>query len=149
MVNVLSMRFDILMPAILFIVTVAALFLSKRAEPKLKATVEEREFGYRDIALLVGMIAVAVSVIVFIPQFAITAVFLFSYSSLLFTVTYAFSDMHTKKATLFCTVFILASVLAATAGFLGVFPSDMRVFGTLSFAALAVSASTFSRRLIQ
>ena len=43
------------------------MYLSKKAEPRLKETVEERELGIRDIALLVAMIAVLVSVITFIP----------------------------------------------------------------------------------
>jgi hypothetical protein len=134
------MRFDILMPAILFVVTLMAMFLNKRVEAKLKATVEDREFGSRDVVLLVTMIAVMVSVIVFVPQMAIMALFLFSYSSLLFMVSYAFSDMSARRVTLFCAGFIIASVSAGIIGFLSVFPSGLRIYGTLAFAALASSA---------
>ena len=91
------MNFDVLMPSILFAVTVVALFLESKAERKLKSTVEEREFKNRDVLLLILVIGIGVSVVVFVPQMAILAIFLFSYSSLLFTVSYAFSDMKTKR----------------------------------------------------
>ena len=133
------MYFDILMPTILFIVTLAAMFLSKKAEPKLKATVEEREFRNRDVALLVAMITVAVSIIVFIPSMAILAVFLFSYSSLLFTVTYAYSDMKPKRVTLFCSGFIVASVLAGVAGLLGVLSPALQAYGDAVFTVIAIA----------
>ncbi len=132
------MHFDILMPAILFVVTVAAMFLGMKAEKKLKATVEEREFQNRDVALMVAMIAVAVSIIIFIPSMAIMAVFLFSYSSLLFTVSYAFSDMKPKRITLYCACFMFSSLIAAIASFLGVLPEAFRLYGVLAFSTLAV-----------
>jgi hypothetical protein len=135
------MNFDILMPAILFAVTFVAMFLGKRAESKLKDTVEEREFKPRDTALLVVMIAVALTVVLFIPSMAIMALFLFSYSSLLFTVSYAFSDMRGRRMMLYCGVFIIAGILAGAAGFLGVIPQDLRIYGTLAFAGLAICAS--------
>ena len=100
------------MPAILFAVTLVAMFLGKKAEKKLESTLERREFKNRDVALLVAMMAVAVSIVVFVPSMAIMALFLFSYSSLLFTVSYAFSDMRKKRMTLYCGVFIIISVLA-------------------------------------
>jgi len=131
------MRFDVLFPTLLFVVTLVAMFLSRKAESKLKATVEERELGNRDVALLVAMIAVLVSIIAFIPQMAIMALFLFSYSSLLFTVSYAFSDFEKQRMKLYCGVFILVSALAAVAAFFGVVPDDLRVYGTVAFAALA------------
>jgi hypothetical protein len=129
------MNFDILVPLILFIVTVVALSLGKKAERKLKATVEEREFKNRDVALLVVIIAVAVSIIAFIPEMAIMAVFLFSYSSLLFTVSYAFSDLKPKRMALFCGIFIIVSDLCI--GSLGSLPDALRVAGTLAFGIFA------------
>jgi hypothetical protein len=131
------MHFDILMPIILFVVTLGAMLIGRKAESKLKATVEEREFKNRDVALLVGMIAVAVSVVVFIPSLALLGLFLFSYSSLLFTVTYAFSNLKTHRITLYCVGFIVASIIAGAAGFIGVIPSDLRFYGILAFALFA------------
>jgi hypothetical protein len=130
----LFMNFDILMPSILFFVTLAAVFIGKKAEKKLKATVEEREFKNRDTALLVGVIAVAVSVIVFIPSLALLALFLFSYSSLLFTVTYAFSSFRAHRVTLYCFGFIVVSLLAIVAGFLDIMPAELKFYGILAFA---------------
>ena len=134
------MYFDVLMPLILFVVTVAAMLLSQKAEAKLKATVEGREFKNRDSALLVVMIAVAGSVVLFVPDLAILVLFLFSYCSLLFTVSYTFSDMKKKRVTLYVGIFIIASVVAGAAGFLGVLPAELRVYGTLAFAGLASCA---------
>jgi hypothetical protein len=143
------MYFDILMPTILFIVTLAAVLLGTKAESKLKTTVEEREFRNRDVALMVVMIAAAVSVVVFIPSMAIMAVFLFSYSSLLFTVSYAFSGMKIDRLTMYCGVFIGASLLAAVAGFLGLLAVELRLYGLLAFggfAACSFFAMIYARR---
>jgi hypothetical protein len=133
------MNFDVLMPTILFVVTMTAVFLGRKGETKLKSTVEGREFKTRDTAVMVIMIAVAVSVVMFVPSMAIMALFLFSYCSLLFTVSYAFSDMKQKRMTAFIAGFILASVVAGAVGFF-IIPSDLRVFGTLSFACFATLA---------
>jgi hypothetical protein len=138
------MYFDILMPAILFTVTFTAMFLSKKAETKLKATVEEREFRHRDIIMLVAMIAVAVSLIAFIPGIAILAIFLFSYSSLLFTFTYAYSDMKLKKLTLYCSGFIITSIIAIIAGFSGILSPELLLNGELSFPILTVAFTILS-----
>ncbi len=131
------MNFDILMPTILFAVTVVALFLGRKAEARLKAAVEEREFKTRDTILLVTMIAVAVSIVVFVPSMAIMAVFLFSYSSLLFMVSYVFSDLKINRLSIYCGIFAVASIIASLASFLGVIPSELRLYGVLSFAILA------------
>ena len=79
------LSFDVTMPAALFVVTLVAMLLNRRIEGKLKTTFEEREIRKREAILFVVMISVAVSVIAFVPQMAITVVFLFSYSTLLFT----------------------------------------------------------------
>jgi hypothetical protein len=127
------MNFDILMPTILFLVTLTAMYIGRKAESRIKATVEEREFKNRDTALMVAMIAVAVSVIVFIPSMALLGLFLFSYSSLLFTVSYAFSNLKAHRVTLYCVGFMLASIVAGGAGFLGVMPVDLTFYGILAF----------------
>ena len=134
------MQFDILFPMLLFTVTLVSMFLSKKAEAKLKTIVEEKEFRTRDVALLVALIGVSVSIIVFIPQMAIMAVFLFSYSTLLFTVSYAFSDMSGKRLALFCSATIIAAMVAGILGFYGFFPSELRTYGIIAFATLTVAA---------
>jgi hypothetical protein len=132
------MHFDILMPLILFFVTLAAMILGRRAEQKIKATVEEREFKNRDVALLVAMIVVAVSVVAFIPSIAIIGLFLFSYSSLLFTISYAFSNLKIRRMTIYCAGFAVASFLAVVAGFLGVMPPELTLPGILAFSILGI-----------
>ncbi len=102
------MYFDITMPVALFAVVTVAMLLNGRIEKKLKSTIEEREFRARDAILLVAMISVTVSVIVFVPKLAIMAVFLFAYSTLLFTFSYVFSNVEKRKAQLFMTGFIAA-----------------------------------------
>lgn len=134
------MRFDILFPMLLFAVTLVGMFLSRKAESKLKTVIEEREFRNRDVALLVALIGVSVSIIIFVPQMAIMAVFLFSYSTLLFTISYAFSDMSKRRLTLFCSVNSIAAAVAGAVGFSGFFMSELRVYGILAFAILAGGA---------
>jgi len=131
------MHFDVLMPAILFTVTLAAIYLGRKAESKLKSTVEEREFKTRDTILLVAMIAVAISIVVFIPSLAIMGLFLFSYSSLLFTVSYTFSDLKINRLRLYLGGLAAASTLAAISGYLGVLPAELRLLGVASFVSLA------------
>ncbi|MCW4018307.1 MAG: hypothetical protein NWF00_06475 [Candidatus Bathyarchaeota archaeon] len=136
----MSMRFDILMPTILFLVTLVAMTLGRRAESKLKATVEDREFKNRDVALMAAMIAVAISIVMFIPSLALIALFMFSYSSLLFTVSYAFSDLKPHLTTFYCVGFIVVGLLAIAAAFLGVVPVDLQFYAILAFASFAVLA---------
>ena len=134
------LTFDVAMPLTLFLVTLAALLLSNRVEGKLKATLEEREFGTRDTILLVVLVGVAVSVVVFVPQMALIALFMFSYTSLLFTFSYLFSAMNKKKALLFISAFLAASLVVGTIALLGIFSSDFMFYGGLAACVLAVFA---------
>lgn len=131
------MNFDITMPVALFAVVIVAMLLNGRVEKKLKGTIEEREFRARDAILLVAMISVTVSVIVFVPKLAIMAVFLFAYSTLLFTFSYVFSSVEKRKAQLFLTGFIAASLVAGTVGVLNVFADGLMIYRTLVFYSFA------------
>ena len=134
------LTFDVAMPFALFLVTLAALLLSKRVEGKLKSTFEAREFRTRDTILLVVLISVAVSVVVFVPQMALIALFMFSYASLLFTFSYLFSGLHKKKALLFISAFLFASLVVGTVALLGPFAGDFLFYGGLAAYCLAVFA---------
>jgi presenilin-like A22 family membrane protease len=101
------MHFDIGMPLTLFFVTLLSMFLNRKTEGKLKSSLEEREFAVKDVILLVAAMAGTVSVIVFVPQMAIMALFLFSYSTLLFSITYIFSNKRWYLAVLSPAIFIL------------------------------------------
>ena len=134
------MYFDIVMPLALFGVTLAAMLLNSRIEGKLKNTIEERELRTRDLILLVAMISIMVSVIVFIPQLAIMAVFLFSYSTLLFTFSYVFSRIPTMKVQLFCAAIGLVSMAAGVVGLLHFSSSSLMVYGIGAFFGLSAFA---------
>lgn len=82
------MSFDIVVPSTLFVLTALSVYLYPKLEAKVKAILEERKFRMRDVALLVVLMGVAVTVMVFIPAYAILALFLIFYSIALFTFTY-------------------------------------------------------------
>src|SRR3990170_7517348 len=122
------LTFDVAMPLMLFAVTLAALLLSKRVEPKLKTTFEEREFRARDAVIFVVMITVAVSVVVFAPQMALVGVFLFSYCALLFTFSYLFSGLPKRRAQVFFLGIGLAGLAAGAVALLNVFGGGLGMF---------------------
>lgn len=134
------MNFDITMPLALFAVTAVAMLLNKRVEGKLKASLEKREFRTRDTILFVAIISAAVSIIVFVPQMTIMMVFLFSYSTLLFTFSYLFSNMQKRKAQLFCAVFGIASLAAGTVAILDPLADSLMFYGGLATYGLAAFA---------
>ena len=104
---------DLAMPTALFIVITLAMFLNKRVEKKLVATVEQKEFKTRDIILLVVFMAVMISIIAFtsminpgglVPN-VLLLVFLTSYSMLLFTFSYVFTNLTRMRAQLISAAF--------------------------------------------
>lgn len=130
------MYFDIAMPLVLFMVTLVAVLLDEKVEGKLKGAFEEKKFGVRDAILLVAAISVTVSLIVFIPQGAITIMFLFAYSMVLFMFTYLFSDFPKNKAKFFCIVFLLVSFLAAIFCLFNFGTDEMITYGAFAFFGL-------------
>ena len=132
------LTFDIAMPLMLFAVTMAALLLSKRVEGRLKSTLEEREFKPRDTVLFVVLIAVAVSVVVFIPELALIALFLFSYSSLLFTFSYLFSGLSKKRIVLLESVFAVVSLVVGIVALFGPFVGASVFYAGIAAFGLAV-----------
>lgn len=71
---------------------------------------------------------------------AIIAVFLFSYSTLLFTFSYVFSGMRKKRAQLFCLGFGFASLAAGTAALLDPLADSLMFYGGVALLALAAFA---------
>jgi hypothetical protein len=139
---------DVAMPLMLFAVTLAALLFSGRVEPRLKTTFEEREFKTRDAVLFVVLIAVAVSIVVFVPQMALIAVFLFSYCSLLFTFSYLFSNLTKRKAQIFFLGVGLATLASGAVALLNVYGDSLLMFyGGL--AALVLAAFAFGAVLVE
>jgi hypothetical protein len=134
------MYFDVTMPLALFAVTVAAMLLNKRVEGKLKTSFEEKELRARDAVLLVAVISALVSVVVFVPQMTIMAIFFFSYCTLLFTFSYFFSNIQKRKAQLFCSVFGIAGLAAGTVAVLDPFADSLMFYGALTAYGLAAFA---------
>jgi len=106
------MYFDIAMPLTLFGVTMLSLFLNGKVEDKLHSTLEEREFGTKDVVLLVGLMAVMISLIAVVRQLSLilTVLFMFAYSMILFIFTYLFSKNHWYVAAIPPAVFVLLYV---------------------------------------
>jgi hypothetical protein len=142
------LTFDVSMPLTLFAVTLVALWLSKRVEPKLKTTFEEREFKTRDAVLFVVLIAVAVSIVVFVPEMALVAVFLFSYCALLFTFSLLFSNLSKRRAQVFFLGISLAGLVAGVVALLYgtgslMFYGGLAALGLAAFAFVAVLYEQF------
>ena len=106
------MYFDIAMPLTLLAVVLVSLFLNEKTENKLKNTMQERQLGVWDAAMLVGVMAVMVYLIIFVREITLIlmVLFLFAYSTLLFTFSYLFSKNRWYVGVIPPAVFILLFV---------------------------------------
>jgi hypothetical protein len=128
---------DLAMPIALFLTIIVAMLLNKRVEGRLMSTVEKKEFKTRDILLFVAFIVVMISVIAYtsivnpggITGNILLVLFLSSYSMLLFTFSYVFSNT-TRTRVQIISVGFGAVALA---------------FGLASFAAPLTDAYTVVR----
>jgi len=102
-------KFDLTMPLTLLTVTFASMFLYPKIENKLKGAFEETEFQVRDAVLLVGAMAVMITLIVVVRQLSIVLVilFLFAYSLLLYTFGYLLANKRWYIGVIAPAVFIL------------------------------------------
>ncbi len=85
------MKYDVLLPLILFFVSLITLFLYEKSALKVKSLFGENKFRTRDAVLIVLLMGIMVTVIAFIPQLAIMALILFVYALFLFLFTYILS----------------------------------------------------------
>ncbi|MEM3824359.1 MAG: hypothetical protein QXH87_05435 [Candidatus Bathyarchaeia archaeon] len=131
------MYFDFAMPLTLFLVTLVAMLLNDKVERKLKGVFEEKKFGFLDALLLIGAISITVWLIVFIPQMAVMIVFLFAYSTLLFTFTYIFSSFGKFGAKLFCMAFLIVAFLISTITLFTFIENNTVVYGVPTFFGLS------------
>lgn len=114
---------DIAMPIALFVVIGVALILNKRVQGKLMATVEEKQFQTKDIILLVVFMAIIISVIAYTTVInpinvfptILLVVFLSSYTMLLFTFSYVFSNLTKIRAQLLSLGFGVGGLIAGFA----------------------------------
>lgn len=137
---------DIAMPLALFGITVAALLLNGRVENKLKNTVEEKEFKTRDVIVLVAAMAIVLVVIwltsIYNPEGLFsnifTTFFMFAYSTLLFTITYLFSDGKNKKKQMVSGFFGVVSLIFAAVSLAGPTSDGYTIYRFAAFIGLAL-----------
>jgi len=136
---------DLAMPIALFVVIVVALFLNKRVENKLMATVEQKEFKTRDILLLGAFIVIVVFVISYtstvnpgglVPNLLLL-LFLTSYTMLLFTFSYVFTNLTRQRAQIISAGFGIAALIAGLASFAAPFSDVYTVYRAIAFFVLA------------
>jgi hypothetical protein len=136
---------DFAMPIALFLVVTVALFLNKRVEGKLMATVEEKEFKTRDIILLIVFMVIVISVIAYTSLIApeqtfqniFLVIFLGSYTMLLFTFSYVFSNLKKKRAQLISLGFGVGGLAAGIASLIGPLTDSLSVYRAIAFFGFA------------
>ncbi len=137
---------DVAMPIALFIVVAVALLLNKRVQGKLMATVEEKEFQPRDIILLIVFMAIIISAIGYTSLVSpgdvfptiLLVIFLSSYTMLMFTFSYVFSNLARIRAQLLSLGFGVAGLIAGGASFLGPLQDSITVIRAAAFFGFAI-----------
>lgn len=137
---------DLAMPLALLIVITVAMFLNKHVETKLMATVEEREFKTRDVILLIVFIAIMISVIAYTSiinvgslfQNVLLVLFLSSYTMLLFTFSYVFTNLSKTRAQLLSVGFGTASLMAGLASLIDQLADAFTLYRVVAFLGLAL-----------
>ena len=136
---------DLAMPTALFIVITLAMFLNKRVEKKLLTTVEQKEFKTRDILLLVVFMVFMILIIAYtsmvnpgglVPNILLL-VFMSSYSMLLFTFSYVFTNLTKIRAKEISAAFGIISLIAGLISFLGPVSDGYTIFRVLAFFIFA------------
>lgn len=138
---------DIAMPLALLLVVAVAFFLNKRAEKKLKDSMESKEFQTKDILLYVVILIVAVSTMALTSYInpgnmlenILLSFFLGSYTMLLFTITYLFSDLKKIRAQLFSIGFGIASLITGIVSLLEPLQDTVTLFRAGSFFVLTIA----------
>jgi len=137
---------DLAMPLALFVVVTVAMFLNRKVEGKLMATVEEKVFKTRDVILLVVFMAVVISVIAYssivapeqVLQNVFLLVFLGSYTMLLFTFSYVFSNMKKRNAQLISLGFGIVGVVAGAVSLIAPLNDAYTIYRAAAFFGLAI-----------
>ncbi|MEM2701573.1 MAG: hypothetical protein QXR45_00200 [Candidatus Bathyarchaeia archaeon] len=82
------MKVDFLLPISLFLIVVLSILSHKRVENKIRMILEDKKIGIREIILMVMSMGIMVTIIAFIPTYAIQILFIAFYSYLLLVFTY-------------------------------------------------------------
>ena len=95
------MKFDVLLPSVIFIIISITVFLYTKYERKAQSIFEGKKFSIRDAVLMVSIMGVIVTLIVFIPNLAIKIVFIVVYSYIISIFAYiVFFEVQEHKETL-------------------------------------------------
>lgn len=138
--------FDIAMPIALFVVVTVSMLLSKRIENRLMQSVEQKSFRTRDIVVLIAFMAIVISVIAYTTMISpgetlqniLLIIFLSSYTMLLFTFSYVFSNLSYTRAIIFSVAFGGAATLAGVACLAGLLIDSLTIYRVVAFFGLAV-----------
>jgi hypothetical protein len=136
---------DIAMPIALFITIMVAMLLNKRIEKKITATVEKKEFKTRDILLLIAFIVVMISVIAYtsiinpggITESILLVLFLSSYTMLLFTFSYVFTNTTRVRAQIISVGFGVAALACGLASLTAALSDAYTILRVAAFFVLA------------
>lgn len=148
---------DVAMPIALFLVVVVATLLNSKVSGKLQSTVEEKELKTRDVVLLIVFMAIIISVIGVTAMYRPGAVFenvlliffLSAYTTLLFTISYVFSNLPKIKAALISVGFGVVGVAAGAVCLLTPFHdafTTLRVGAFFGFAIYCFAVAVYSGR---
>ncbi len=136
---------DLAMPIALFIVVVVAMLLNKRVEGRLMSTVEQKEFKTRDVIILIVFMAIVISGLAYtamlnpgeVFQNILLVIFLSSYTMLLFTFSYIFSNLRKIRAQLLSVGFGIASLITGISTLLAPLADTLTPLRAVSFFSLA------------
>jgi len=81
---------DVVLPSVLFLIGVIVIFLNSRLDKKVDQLLGGQELQLKHIILLVAAMGAMVTVLVFIPDQSLLALFSFAYVATLFLFTYLF-----------------------------------------------------------
>ena len=143
---------DVAMPLALLIVITVGVLLNKRVESRLIATVDQKQFKKRDIVLLVVFMAIMISVIAYTAMVApgetlqniLLIVFLSSYTMLLFTFSYVFSNISPHRARLLSLGFGVASVVTGLVALNSYLTDLFTIYRAIAFFGLAAFCFGFA-----
>jgi len=86
------MNIDFLTPILIFSIIFSSLFLYRKFEEKMKRVFGSRKFSMREAVVMVFVMGVMVTLVVFMPSYALQILFIFAYSYMLFVFLYIISD---------------------------------------------------------
>ena len=148
---------DLAMPIALLLVVTVAMLLNKRVAGKLQSTIEEKELKTRDVVLLIIFMAIIISAIAVTAMYKPGAVFenvlliffLSAYTTLLFTISYVFSNLTKIRAALVSIGFAIAGAIAGVVCLLAPFHdafTSLRVGAFLGFAIFCFAVAVYGGR---